>query len=127
MFNLFSCKTSRYPVFYKHMVILNCDNCNDDSISYALNSGNNKSITLKNDSILEYYKSFGGLGSITTAKYSLIDCQIKVDSLDVYGRVGPKEFLNMNIIYSIDSLVNNQTGEIYYNQKYLDKLLQHKK
>jgi len=84
-----------------------------------------RSIVLKNDSILQYFIRFGGLGSLTTVKYYLKDNLITIDSLDIYGKIVPEEITNMKMIYSRDSLINSKTREKYYNQKYLDKL--HKK
>ena len=78
-------------------------------------------IILKNDSILNYFKRFGGLGYLTTIKYHLKDNLTTIDSLDVYGRMVPEEIINAKMIYSTDSLVNKKTNERYYNQKYLDE------
>jgi hypothetical protein len=82
-----------------------------------------RTIILRNDSILEYFKRFGGLGSLTTVKYYLKDNLMIIDSLDIYGKIVPEEIINIKMIYSTDSLINIKTNEKYYNQKYLDKLI----
>ena len=44
-----------------------------------------KSIILRNDSILEYWKRYGGIGSSMIIKYALIDNELIVYPTDVEG------------------------------------------
>ena len=79
-----------------------------------------KTIVLKNDSVLEFRKRHGGLGSLITIEYTLVDNEIVIDSTDVTGRYIP-ELSGIHFLYSRDSLVNRQTNEKYYNQKFVKK------
>ena len=79
-----------------------------------------KSIALKNDSILEFSKLYGRLGSLMTMRYVIINNELIIDSTDIGGYYIP-EISNVYFIYSKDSLINKKTNETYYNQKYLKK------
>ncbi len=88
-----------------------------DSTSYHQPSS--KAIDLKNDSVLMYSERFGGLGNMAEFKYKFINNELSIDSVDIYGY--KKNSLNRFFLYTKDSLVNKKTGEIYYNQKGIDK------
>ena len=118
---IISCKTSFNVQIYRFIPIIDCDTCNLAEINKILSKSDRKSIVLKNDSILEYWKFFGGLGSVTTVKYFLKNNLITIDSLDIYRKTCPEEFTNIKLVYSADSLINDKTREIYYNQKYIEK------
>lgn len=79
-----------------------------------------KSIILRNGSILEYWKRYGGIGSSMIIKYALIDNELIVYPTDVEGYNVP-DISDMHFLYSRDSLINIKTDEKFYNQKYLDK------
>ena len=78
-----------------------------------------KGIDLENDSILVYWKSYGGLGSMKTIRYTLTGNDLIIDSLDIYKRAVPEEISGTHFAYSKDSLINKKTNEIYFNQKYV--------
>ena len=79
-----------------------------------------KSIILRNDSILEYWKRYGGIGRSMIIKYVLIDNELIVYPTDVEGYNVP-DISDMHFLYSRDTLINIKTNEKFYNQKYLDK------
>lgn len=114
-----SCKTSFEVQVYQFLPSLVSDIYNENENREKILRCNEKGITLKNDSIFEYWKIFGGLGSVTTVKYHIKGNLLVLDSLDIYGRPFSEEFTNIKFIYSIDSLINNRTNEKYYNQKFL--------
>ncbi len=114
-----SCKTSFEIQVYRFLPSLDSDIYNENENREKILRSDEKGITLKNDSILEYWKIFGGLGSVTTVKYHMKGNLIVLDSLDIYGRPFSEEFTNIKFIYSTDSLINNKTNEKYYNQKFL--------
>ena len=67
------------------------------------------------DIIQVFRKRHGDLGSLITIEYSLV-----IDSVDVSGRY-IREISGINYLYSRDSLINRQTNEKYYNQKFVKK------
>jgi len=110
---LWACK-SHYPVAYRYLP-------NSHSIQYSedtiLSPSRGKMIILLNDTILQYNRNYGGIGWSTKISYSLRDNLMIVDSLDVFGRISNPEFTKSGFTYSKDSLINNETGQIYYNYK----------
>lgn len=116
VFFVTSCKSSDYVRVYQYQVNLDlCIDNKNEEIKF-----NRIAIVLRNDSIMEYQKLYGGLGSITTSKYMLSKCKLIVDSLDIYGHINP-EISNMSFLYNQDSLVNIKTNSKYYSEKYLNK------
>jgi hypothetical protein len=75
-----------------------------------------KIITLKNDTILTFYKRFNGLGMETDIKYKKIDSIIVIDSFDLYSRSTDSIGIG-NLIYKKDSLMDMKTGIKYYSGK----------
>ena len=64
------------------------------------------------DIIQVFRKRHGDLGSLITIEYSLV--------IDVSGRY-IREISGIHFLYSRDSLINRQTNEKYYNQKFVKK------
>ena len=108
---LWSCK-ARYPVIYRYLPDLYSIQYSEDTI---LSPARGKLIILLNDTILQYKKYYGGIGWSTEIRYYLDDNLMIVDSLDVFGRISNPEFTKSGFTYSKDSLVNNETGQIYHN------------
>jgi hypothetical protein len=121
-------------------------NCSYSEFIQKLNESGNRydyrSITLLNDSILMYGKLYGRIGVSTKYKYTLINNNtLVVDSLDIFGRIRPlnesfesiwnldsldvggiiKEISGDRFLYSHDSLINKETGEIYYDKEKWEK------
>ena len=121
MVGMIACHSTNKLQVYQFMPSVDCDSCDFLELMEKLTEIDSepKSIVLKNDSILEYWKRYGGLGSLTTVKYYLKDSLMIIDSLDIYGKICPEEITNTKMVYSTDSLINSKTKEKYYNQKYL--------
>jgi hypothetical protein len=113
-----SCKTSFEVKEYRFQPSIDSDIYDKNEIREKIAESDVKGINLKNDSILEYWKRYGGLASLTTIKYKLTENELIVDSADIYEHNIP-EISNIHFVYSQDSLVNKKTNEKYYNQKYL--------
>lgn len=115
-----SCKTAFQPQVYRFLLTTNfgINVETEDEIKETLLMSNIKGITLKNDSILEYWKRYGGLYSNTAIKYTITNNELIIDSLNMEG-FDIQNITGMCFLYSKDSLVNKQTNERYYNQKYL--------
>ena len=121
---IITCCSANKMQVYRFLTSVDYDNCNFLEMMEKLSEIDRdpKYIILKNDSILEYWKLFGGLGTLTTVKYYLKDNLITIDSLDIYGKPCPEELTNIELVYFRDSLINKKTDERYYNQKYIDKM-----
>ena len=120
-----SCRATFKTQEYRFQPTISCVVCDEDEvinqIQIAVVDGDVKGIRLINDSILEYWESYGGLAILTTIRYTLIENNLIVNSTDIYKRNIPA-ISNAIFMYSKDSLVNNKTNEKYYNQKHLDKI-----
>ena len=115
-----SCKTSFESQVYDFKLIIDSNTYDENEIKELISESKMKTIVLKNDSVLEFRKRHGGLGSLITIEYTLVDNEIVIDSTDVTGRYIP-ELSGIHFLYSRDSLVNRQTNEKYYNQKFVKK------
>jgi hypothetical protein len=115
-----SCKTSFESQVYDFQLIIDSNTYDENEIKELISESKMKTIVLKNDSVLEFRKRHGGLGSLITIEYTLVDNEIVIDSTDVTGRYIP-ELSDIHFLYSRDSLVNRQTNEKYYNQKFVKK------
>ena len=114
----YACRTQKHVVRFYQSMQINCDTCTfqeiNDSISLIFSEW--KIITIKNDSVINYYKKYYGLGSSTDIKYKLIDNVIELDTVDLYGRnVAPLEIGNLE--FYKDSLIDLKTGIKYYSGK----------
>ncbi len=85
----------------------------DDIIIESMSSSERILIVLKNDSILEYNKIYGGVGSSVTVKYLLDGNFITIEPLDIYGKSYPYELLNARLVFSLDSLVDKKNERKY--------------
>jgi hypothetical protein len=121
VFDFVSCKTNYYPIRYKYNPTVICDDYNLNEIRQILLSSDDRAIILQNDSILTYWKRYGGLGSATTVKYTIINHELITDSLNLNGYEIPN-VTNVHFLYSRDNLINKSINEYYYNQKYIDKI-----
>ena len=115
-----SCKTSFESQVYDFQLIIDSNTYDENEIKELISESKMKTIVLKNDSVLEFRKRHGGLGSLITIEYTLVDNEIVIDSTDVTVRYIP-ELSDIHFLYSRDSLVNRQTNEKYYNQKFVKK------
>lgn len=121
-----SCKTSFEAQVYRFILSTDSEICDENEFRDILMKGDVKSITLKNDSILEYWKRYSGLGSSRAIKYTLLDNELIVYPADTLGYDVPG-ISNMCFYYNKDSIINEKTKEKYYNQKYLDKISKQQK
>lgn len=110
---IISCKTSFEVQVYKYKPTIDSTIYNENEASKKIAESNPKSITLRNDSILEYGKRYGGIGSLTKIKYTLINNELIIDSTDITGY--NNDLLNTCFLYSRDSLIDKKTKETYYN------------
>ena len=106
--------------FYKFVPSIDVEICDLNELTKILTETDTKSIILKNDSVLEYYKRYGGLGSINSINYKIVNNELITDSLSHEGGDVPG-VTSVHFLYSRDSLVNKKTNERYYTQKYLKK------
>lgn len=102
---------------YQYFYNIDDDELTKDKIIKSVNPSKGVLITLQNDSILQYYKRYGGLGFSTKIKYYLNKGLIIVDSLDIYNRSSPDEIKEAQLIFSLDSLVDNVNGFVYFKVK----------
>ena len=119
-FVIVSCKISFDTQVYRFIPSIDSDIYSENEIRKKIVESDVKSIILRNDSILEYWKRYGGIGSSMIIKYALIDNELIVYPTDVEGYNVP-DISDMHFFYSRDSLINIKTDEKFYNQKYLDK------
>ncbi len=112
-----SCRTGYFPRSYQYVLTIECDTCDDADIIRMISEGERKSIILMNDSILCYSKRYGGLASATYVRYKMVGNQLVTDSVDIYGYYNDK-ISNMHFSCSKDSLVNAETGERYFTERY---------
>lgn len=86
----------------------------------------NRSIILISDSVLNYSIRFGGLGASTSIKYTIVDCLMVVDSVDIYGRKHFQEFaadiFKHTFLYSKDSILNLNNDNKYFSERYIRRL-----
>ena len=115
-----SCKISFNTQVYRFIPSIDSDIYSENEIREKIMENDVKSIVLKNDSILEYCKRYGGIGSSTIIKYTLINDELIVYPTDI-KRYNVPDISNMYFLYSQDSLINKKTNEKYYNQKYINK------
>ena len=120
IFSIMSCKTNTKIQFYKFVPSIDVEICDLNELTKILTETDTKSIILKNDSVLEYYKRYGGLGSINSINYKIVNNELITDSLSHEGGDVPG-VTSVHFLYSRDSLVNKKTNERYYTQKYLKK------
>ena len=119
-FVIVSCKIGFDTQVYRFIPSIDSDIYSENEIRKKIVESDVKSIILRNDSILEYWKRYGGIGSSMIIKYALIDNELIVYPTDVEGYNVP-DISDMHFLYSRDSLINIKTNEKFYNQKYLDK------
>ena len=120
VFAVVSCKTSFKVQVYRFEPAIDFDVHDENQIREKIAESDVKSITLRNDSVLEYKKRYGGLYSSTSINYKIMNNELIIDSLNHAGHDVP-DVTSMHFLYSQDSLINKKTNEKYYNQKYLDK------
>ena len=119
-FVIVSCKIGFDTQVYRFIPSIDSDIYSENEIREKIVESDVKSIILRNDSILEYWKRYGGIGNSTIIKYTLINNELIVYPTDIKGYDVP-DISNMYFWYSQDSLINKKTNEKYYNQKYLNK------
>lgn len=119
-FVIISCKTGFNIQIYKYQPTIDSNISNENEIRKRIIESDVKSITLRNDSTLEYWKRYGGIGSLIKIRYFLINNELIIDSIDSGGN--KNDLSNIHFLYSQDSLINRKTQEKYYNQKYIDKI-----
>ena len=83
------------------------------------NSYYRRSISIQNDTTIRFYINYGGLGSSNNAKYVMDGNEIIVDT--VHMGLDLLEIFGYNFIRYKDSLVNNNTNDLYYSNKYYAK------
>jgi hypothetical protein len=120
-FSIVSCKTNFNAQVYRFVPSIASDIQSENEIRKRIAESDVKGINLKNDSILEYWKRYGGLASLTTIKYTLVNDELIVYPTDIKGHDVP-DVSNVHFLYGLDSLVNKKTNEKYYNQKYLNRI-----
>jgi hypothetical protein len=108
---------------YRFSPSVDCDDCSFLELMEKLTEVDSipKYITIKNDSIIEYSKCYGGIYGNTEIKYEIVNNELITDSVNING-YEISSVTNMRFLYSQDSLINKQTNEKYYNQKYLNKI-----
>lgn len=116
---LISCKT-RHPVrSYVFDRGIKFENVNGTPKPFP-KSYLNKSISLINDSILNYTTVLGDVGSLTIIRYKIENQFLIIDSLDVYNKrpsfqaYGDEGIFGDRFHYTNDSLVNIRNGDRYY-------------
>ena len=119
-FAVISCKTNLKVQVYRFEPSIDFDVHDENQIREKITESDVKSITLRNDSVLEYNKRYGGLYSSTSINYKITNNELIIDSLNHAG-YGVPDVTSTHFLYSQDSLINKKTNEKYYNQKYLDK------
>lgn len=115
-----SCKTGFESQVYDFQPVIDSNTYDENEIKEVISESEMRTIVLKNDSVLEFRKRHGGLGSLITIEYTLVDNEIVINSADVTRRYIP-ELSGIHFLYSRDSLINRQTNEKYYNQKFVKK------
>jgi hypothetical protein len=120
VFAITSCKTNFKVQVYRFEPSIDYDVYDENQIRKKIAESDVKSITLRNDSVLEYKKRYGGLYSSTSINYKIDNNELIIDSLNHAG-YDVSDVTSVHFLYSQDSLINKKTNEKYYNQKYLDK------
>lgn len=117
MISMIACHSTTKLQVYQFIPSVDCDNCSFLELMEKLTEIDSepRTITLKNDSVLEYIKRYGGLGYVASFKYKIIDNELNIDSLDIYGR-NKIDIQNRCFLFNKDSLVNKITNEKYYNK-----------
>lgn len=86
-----------------------------------------KSIIIISDTTLNYSIKFGGLGVSTTIGYKLLDSLLLIDSVDIYNSDSFQQITNdifsHTFLYSKDSLIELETNQLYYTNKYSRDLI----
>ena len=123
MAGMIACHSTNKLQVYQFMPSVDCDSCSFLELMDKLSEIDSepKSIKLKNDSILGYLKRYGGMYSYNAIKYRIVNNELITDSVNLEG-YDISGITSMHFLYSRDSLVNKQTNERYYNQKYLDRI-----
>lgn len=85
-----SCKTGFESQVYDFQLIIDSNTYDENEIKELISESKMNTIVLKNDSVLEFRKRHGGLGSLITIEYTLVDNEILIDSTDVTGRYIPE-------------------------------------
>lgn len=120
VFSVISCKTNVRVRVYQFVPSVSFDIHDENEIRKILMNSDTKSIILENDSVLGYFKRYGGLGSYVLVNYKIVNNELITDSLNHDGFDVP-DLTSMRFLYSKDSLINKKTNEKYCTQKYLDK------
>lgn len=124
MISMTSCHSTNRFQRYEWLPSVNCDSCSFLELMDKLSEFDSQPryIRLENDSIIWYTKRYGGLYSNTAIKYTIINNELIIDSVNENGVEIPN-ITGMHFLYSRDSLVNKQTNEKYYNQKFLNRTI----
>src|SRR5690606_15265846 len=89
------------------------------------------SLIIVNDSVLNYFERFGGIGKATSIKYSVDENILIIDSIDIYGNSSFSELskgvFNERYFFNRDSLVNVETGEKYLKNAYMKQIEKQRK
>jgi len=115
---VYSCKTQHFKGRFVKSIHIDCDTYSEQTLIDSLLSISHhlQVLEIRNDSIIYFSKSFFGLGWSTDLRYRTIDNIMVVDSIDIYGR--NIESLNVkNLKYNKDSLIDLNSGSIYYLEK----------
>ena len=84
-FVIVSCKIGFDTQVYRFIPSIDSDIYSENEIRKKIVESDVKSIILRNDSILEYWKRYGGIGRSMIIKYVLIDNELIVYPTDVEG------------------------------------------
>ena len=85
----------------------------------SIENYNRGSISIQNDTTISFYINYGGLGSSISAKYVMNGNEIIVDTIHMEQYF--LERFGYNFIRYKDSLVNYNTNDLYYSNKYYAK------
>ena len=123
MAGMIACHSTNKFQRYEWLPLVDCDSCSFLELMDKLSEFDSQPryIRLENDSIMWYTKRYGGLYSNTAIKYTITNNELIIDSVNENGVEIPN-VTGMHFLYSRDSLVNKQTNEKYYNQKYLKRM-----
>ena len=111
----YSC-TSKIQAFSLQRQLVRCDTCQYKN--FRLEPGADKTISILNDSLLQYTVLLGHIGATTKIRYIREDNNLKVDTIDIYKRNKfqgyTNEIFGETIIYNRDSLIIPAFNEIYF-------------
>jgi hypothetical protein len=110
----YSC-SSKIQAFSLQGQLVRCDTCQYKN--FRLEPGANKTISILNDTLLQYSVLLGHIGATTKIKYIREVNNLKVDTLDIYKRNKfqgyANEIFGETIIYNKDSLFIPAFNEVY--------------